>query len=190
MNNEHEQVLSGESDLVQRLQLCDHKAFREFVGCYQRRLYTLAYNLTGNHYDAEDLVQEVFIKAYSAIRTFQGQSKLYTWLHRMTVNAFLDHKRTKSHRLRVATETLQDYHGVSTAERPDEHTGNRLTDEQLQRALVKLSPQQKAVFVLRYYQEASLQEIAETLAVTEGTVKTLLFRATRQLRESLKFFSE
>lgn len=190
MTNEHEQVTSGEHEFVERLQKGDHRAFREFVVCYQRRLYTLAYNLTGNHYDAEDIVQDVFVKAYSAIYSFQGQSKLYTWLHRMTVNAFLDVKRSKVHRIRTASEELQEYHGISSAPRPDEHTGNRLTDEQVQLALKKLSPQQRAVFVLRYYQEASLQEIAETLAVTEGTVKTLLFRATRQLREYLKFFYE
>lgn len=182
-------MIANEQDLLRRLQSSNatesRKAFREFVESNERRVYALAYHLTGNAWDAEDLAQEVFVKAFLHIDKFQGQSRLFTWLHRMTVNAYLDNKRSSAYRTLRDAEELDDETESASERRPDESAGDTIEAERIAAAVEKLSPQQRAVFVLRHYHERQLDEIAETLKVTQGTVKTLLFRAVRRLRELL-----
>jgi RNA polymerase sigma-70 factor (ECF subfamily) len=167
-----------------------HDAFKELVQTYQRRLYALAYELTGNHEDADDVVQETFIKAYKTLHTFNGQAQLSTWLHRIAVNTFIDMTRTarfKAAQRNVSLHSLAEtraeplYHEHSAEEQLHAQT----ISDRIEAALHLLSAQQRAVFVLRYYHDESITDIAQQLHVSEGTVKTQLFRATRTLRTAL-----
>jgi RNA polymerase sigma-70 factor (ECF subfamily) len=186
-----------ERALVQRIQAGDSHAFRELVEQHKENVYYLALDLTGNHYDAEDVSQEVFIKAYKGIGKFRSGAKLNTWLYRITMNTFIDKKRKKS--LQVvklpATDDDDELNPIDLA--ADGVTGNperELTavtiDTHIQEALQSLSSQERAVFVMRHYENMTLKEISETLKIAEGTVKSLLFRSIRKLRQQLSFYRD
>jgi RNA polymerase sigma-70 factor (ECF subfamily) len=180
-----------ERDRLQRLHSKDkqvmHEAFRTVVEQYQRRVYAVAYDLTGNHDDAEDLAQETFVKAYTNIHNFQGTARLSTWLHRIAVNTFIDRTRSGNARYmrpgassKAAERALDEQ--PSSAPTPVQFAHAQSLDAQIRQALAALSPQQRAIFVLRHYHDEKIDEIARELGVSDGTVKTQLFRATQQLR--------
>jgi RNA polymerase sigma-70 factor, ECF subfamily len=179
--------------LLQRLKAREDSAFREFVRLYQRRVFALATQLLGNSDDADDLTQEVFIKAHSAIANFQGASSLYTWLHRITVNLYIDFTRSGRYRTMTTWNDERDNEATSAFVQtphiqPDVSVDAQLQSEHIKLALRYLSPQQRAIFVLRHFQDLSLDEVADEVGVSVGAVKTQLFRAVRQLRERLSFY--
>ncbi len=195
------------SSLLERLQHHDgtiaRQAFGELVKVHQRRLYALGYDLMGNAADAEDVVQETFVKAWVARSTFRGEAQISTWLYRLAVHVALDMKRRAAYRLlnnsaAFDEETLygkvylggQQYSQHTHYASPEALTEAAIAEEHIQDALQTLSPQQRAVFVLRHYHDEPLAEIARTLGVSEGTVKTLLFRAVRALRERLAVYEK
>lgn len=189
--------MADERTLVRRVQSGDAAAFRELVEGHKQQVYYLALDLSGNHHDAEDLSQEVFIKAYRGIGKFRSGAKISSWLHRITVNAYIDSKRKKSHKM-VTLVDKEDEHTVDPLESAaDEVTGNPEREaasagisEHVDAALGRLSVQERTVFVMRHYHDMPLKDISETMNVAEGTVKSLLFRAIRKLREHLSFYKE
>jgi RNA polymerase sigma-70 factor (ECF subfamily) len=183
-----------EHEILQRLHSTDertvHEAFGRVVEQYQRRVYAVAYDLTGNHDDAQDLAQETFVKAFAGIRTFQGTAQLSTWLHRITVNTFIDATRSGNARYMRSSASSEEAARALEAEHsstltPVQFAHAQSLDSQIRRALTGLSPQQRAVFVLRHYHDEKIEDIAHELGVSDGTVKTQLFRAIQQLRTSL-----
>jgi RNA polymerase sigma-70 factor (ECF subfamily) len=189
--------MADERVLVQQIQNGDAAAFRELVEGYKQQVYYLAYDLSGNHHDAEDLSQEVFLKAYRGIGTFRSGAKISSWLHRITVNAYIDSKRKKSHKM-VTLAGKDDESGFDPVEsaadevtaNPEQAAASARIGEHVDAALDRLSEQERTVFVLRHYHDMPLKEISKTLNVAEGTVKSLLFRAIRKLRERLSFYKE
>jgi RNA polymerase sigma-70 factor (ECF subfamily) len=189
--------MSEERELVQRVKAGDQVAFRELVERFKQQTYYLALDLAGNHHDAEDISQEVFMKAYRGIGKFRSGSKLSTWLYRITVNAYIDSKRRKSHKM-VSLFEKRDETEVDPLEVvTDEVTGNpELSmnaadlNEHISNALEHLSERERSVFVLRHYHDLPLKEISKALEITEGTVKSLLFRSIQKLRVRLSFFRE
>lgn len=186
-----------ERALVQRIQAGDSKAFRELVETHKENVYYLALDLTGNHYDAEDVSQEVFIKAYNGIGKFKGGAKLNTWLYRITMNTFIDKKRKKS--LQVvklpATDDDDELNPIDLAAdgvtgNPERELAASSIDAHIQEALQSLSDQERAVFIMRHYEDMALKEISQTLEIAEGTVKSLLFRSIRKLRQRLSFYRD
>lgn len=185
-----------ERALVQRIQAGDQNAFRQLVERNKENVYYLALDLTGNHYDAEDVSQEVFIKAYRGIGTFRSGARVNTWLYRITMNTFIDRKRKKS--LNVVKLTGSDDDGLDPLDlAPDEVTGNPerelaavKIDGHIQDALQSLSDQERTVFVMRHYEDMALKEISSALDIAEGTVKSLLFRSIRKLRRRLSFYRD
>jgi len=188
--------VTDERLLIDRAQQGEMEAFRELVERSKINVYRLAYDLTGNRHDAEDLSQDVFVKAYRSLRLFRGDAKWSTWLYRITVNAAMDRKKTKA-------QKYLTYHDPSAGEKDDqelmphdpEPSPDRLTDAGLirgniERALEALSAKERSVFVLRHYHDLSLRQIAETMGISEGTVKSFLFRAIRRLRKSLDFYKQ
>ncbi len=164
--------------------------FREIVEQYKRPLYALAYDLTGSHHDAEDLSQEVFIKAYRAAEGFRGEAQLYSWLYRITVNTYLNKRRKKALRFRQLWDDFSQAPTDGTAPRPDQEAEADAVRRHVERALGRLSPRERSAFVLRHYQDLSLKEVAAVMDVAEGTVKSLLFRAAQKLRTALAFYRE
>lgn len=184
----------SEASLVERMKSSDtnerNAAFREFVRLYSPRVYGLAYQLCGNKDNADDITQEVFVRAVEALHRFQGTASLSTWLHRITLNLHIDTMRSAHARYSAAWDDVRDNnakeaYGMNPQPLPDASTDGALQQERFEQALSTLPTQQRAVVILRFVQEFSLEEIAHELGVTVGTVKTLVFRAVRTLRDAL-----
>jgi RNA polymerase sigma-70 factor (ECF subfamily) len=181
-----------EKQLVERLIKGDPGAFREFVEAYKKRIYGLAFELTRNHADAEDVSQSVFIKVFRSIGTFQRDARLNSWLYRITVNAALDHLRKRSFFPEEKARTLPDRfadESVSRSSAPPEDPGPKaeavLMRRKIDEALDRISDREKTVFLLRHYHDLSLREIADALGLTIGSVKSYLFRSIKKLQKEL-----
>jgi len=184
--------MNQERSLLIRIRDGDPRAFRELVEEHKHNVYYLAMDLVGNHFDAEDISQEVFIKVHKSIDKFQGESKLSTWLYRITMNTYLDRRRKKSLNV-ISLSTQRDDDGPDPLDivadgvtgNPERETSSAKIDEHINEALQTLSEKERAVFVMRHYHDLPIKDIARTLEIADGTVKSLLFRSIRKLREKL-----
>jgi RNA polymerase sigma-70 factor (ECF subfamily) len=184
-----------ETALVERAKSGDTGAFTELVTRYERKIYRLAKHITQNDEDAEDVLQEAFMKAYSHLDGFQLQSKFYTWLVRIAVNEALmklrKRKSSKEVSLDEPTDTGEEQvvREIAVWEDDPEKTYSR--DELrgiLDSAVESLKPAFRTVFVLRDVEELSTEETAEALNISIPAVKSRLLRARLQLREKLSRF--
>lgn len=187
--------VDNDKELVDRILAKDPTVFNDIVRTFTKRVYMLAKDLTQDHDAAEDLTQEVFIRVYRAMNTFRGDSKLSTWIYRVTMNAFINTTRSRQYEVsKTSAEYDDELHntGAITYEvtDPERLLSQKVIDEHIQEALKKLSPSQRTVFVLRHYHDLPLKEIAEQMGNTEGTVKVLLFRAIQNLQKTLEFYRE
>ncbi|WP_265520900.1 RNA polymerase sigma factor SigE [Oerskovia flava] len=157
----------------------------EIVREHSARVYRLAYRLTGNQHDAEDLTQEVFIRVFRSLSsytpgTFEG------WLHRITTNLFLDQVRRKQRiRMESMGEDAAQYPARGELQQPERGFEHAHLDHDVQRALDSLSPEYRAAVVLCDIEGLSYEEIAVTLGVKLGTVRSRIHRARAQLRAAL-----
>ena len=182
----HEQVL------VDRINGGDPSAFQEFVERYKKKIYFLAYDLMGDHDDAEDISQEVFIRVFRSLKNFRRNSKMSSWLYQITVNASIEALRKKSIKPQEALKELENVEAQASllgsglhVENPARSAEASLIQEHISRALQKVSPKERAIFVMRHYNDLDTKEIAEILKISQGTVKSFLFRAIRKLRKEL-----
>ncbi|MEJ2535544.1 MAG: RNA polymerase sigma factor [Calditrichia bacterium] len=189
--------MTEEQQFIEQLRSGDRIAFTQMVTTHQKQIYFLARDLTGNHHDAEDLAQEVFIKAYRSIQNFRGEAKLNTWLYKIAINTFLDKRKRKSHNMLVFKEDLSKESNNPTHPGQQAQPGNpektaegRLIQEHIEHALQNLSPRERAVFVMRHYHDQAIKEIARGLDIAEGTVKSLLYRAIQKLQQKLAFYRQ
>lgn len=184
--------MTDERILISRAQRGETDAFNELVRRSRLNVYRLALGLTGNRHDAEDLSQDVFVKAYQSIGKFRGESKWDTWLYRITVNVCNDHRKLNR---RTMVEYSEDERGT-TAERedrpaftaPERAAEAGMIQAHIAKAMDALSPSERSVFVLRHYHDLPLKQIAQALDVAEGTVKSHLFRALQRLQRELAFY--
>lgn len=181
-----------ELDLITKARAGDDTAFSALVDQYQRRIFRLAKNIVQNDEDAEDVLQEAFMKAYGNLDSFQGNSRFYTWLVRIAVNeALMKLRKRKTDRTVSLDEQLDT--GEDTVVREvavwgeDPETKYSQTElrEILQQAVDGLQPIFRTVFVLRDMEELSTEETAEALGISVPAVKSRLLRARLQLREKL-----
>lgn len=179
-------VMTNEEQLlVANVQRGDLSAFQELVEKYKQKVYYMALDMTGNHHDAEDLSQEVFIKVYSSIKDFRGDSKLSSWMYRIAMNTCIDKTRRK--RLKLVELDEKVHEKPSSGSNPQKDMEALSTQAKIDEALQKLPPRQRSIFVMRHYNDLMLREIAETLGISEGTVKAQLFRAVQRLQKELRF---
>jgi RNA polymerase sigma-70 factor (ECF subfamily) len=177
--------------LVERASGGDMSAFREIVERYKRQIYSVSLDFTGNHHDAEDVLQEVLMKVYRSLHKFRGDARLSTWLYRVTMNTCLDRRRkaspptTSSEEVPLFTERFAATDPQSDPERSAESTR---IQEHIDDALAALTPLERSVFVLRNYSGLPLKEVARVLGKSEGTVKNMLWRALRKLQKELAFY--
>jgi RNA polymerase sigma-70 factor (ECF subfamily) len=178
--------------LAERLARGDRAAFREFVDNHKRPIYSLAYRMTGNHADAEDVSQEVFVRIIRSIATFDHGAKFSSWIYRITVNASIDYLR----RRRLAPSAFKEVRiddpaqeaartEVVSGRNPAREAESRLLGAKIECALRSVSERERAAFILRHYHELDLKDIAETMDVSMGAVKSYLFRAVRKLKKEL-----
>jgi RNA polymerase sigma-70 factor (ECF subfamily) len=187
-------LMTEERLLIERAQKGDKHAFRELVETAKENVFRLAYDLTGNRHDAEDLSQEVFIKAFRALPRFRGDARWSSWLYRITVNTCYDHNSSLSrkkidYRDDLENEEIMEIKNFTPGTKaPDGLADSSLIQAQIETALHELTTPERSVFILRQYHDLQLKQIAGILEVTEGTVKTLLFRSIRKLQQKLSFY--
>jgi RNA polymerase sigma-70 factor, ECF subfamily len=174
---------------VLRAKAGDREAFREIVEAHSRHVFGLAFRMTGNEEDAEDVVQETFLKAYRAIGRFEGDSEVSTWLHRIAANCAVDLLRRRPKPARssfgegpAATEpgSLPDIHAG-----PEAAALGSEIDRRVRVSLGRLSAMERAAFTLRHFEGRSIAEIARVLGVRAGAARNCVFRAVAKLREEL-----
>jgi len=169
--------------------------FSELVTRYKKKIYYLAYDITGNHHDAEDISQEVFMKVYRSLKTFRRDANMSSWVYKIAVNTSIDSLRKKNS---WPTKPIREFDQESIQESlpasrnqafdPLQSAESSQIQKRISQALEKLSPKERTVFVIRHYNDLKLNEIAEILNITIGTVKSLLFRAVKKLRKELSTY--
>jgi RNA polymerase sigma-70 factor, ECF subfamily len=173
------------ADLVAAAKAGDQAAFEDLVKATYAGTYTLAFRLTGNEEDASDVVQEAYLRAYRSLKRFRGDARFTTWLYRITANCATTHLKKRQ---RDRHEVLDDADELFDA-RPESDPEGRLggADDRriLQAALQSLSPEMRAVVVLRDVYDLPHEAIAAELGISEGAAKVRLHRARKKLRERL-----
>jgi len=165
----------------------DSEAFRALVERHSRRVFGLAYRMTGNEQDAEDVVQESFLRAYRQLGRFESRANFGTWLYRIVANCAVDLMRAKQARHDQSRgESLDEAVAVPTAH----HSPERLAQsaelrEHVAEAMNSLSPLERAAFALRHYEGRSIDEISRTLGLGTSAAKHSVFRAVKKLRAAL-----
>lgn len=189
--------MRDEQTLITRCQNGDIQAFRDLVERYEDRIYTLACSIIGNPEAAKDAAQEAFVRAYKALKSFEGKSSFYTWLYRIATNVCLNAAQKEKRRLdSVSLDGMQESHDISPdrffgTEDPNNDIEQLDLRKQIDKVLDHLSPDHRAVVVLKDIEDLSQEEIADTLGVSVGTVKSRLSRARAHLKDLLlPFYTE
>jgi len=170
-----------DQDLVERSKQGDKTSFGKLVSKHYDMVYAVIFGILRNREEALDVTQDVFFKVFRDIQKFIGQSKFKTWLYRVAANGAIDH-----YRKRRPLEPIEDEADFETKEvSPRESASRREIRELVEEALDLLNPEQRAVFVLREWNELSYEEIAESLQIEIGTVMSRLFYARKKLAQIL-----
>lgn len=180
-----------EDVLIEKAKAGDFETFGQLASRYERRVYRLARNITQSDEDAEDILQDTFIKAYEHLPSFQGQSKFYTWLVRIAVNeSLMKLRKRKSDRSvsldeNISTDEEPIAREIAVWDNPEQQYSRTEMREILDEAIAGLKPIFRTVFVLRDVEELSTEETAEALGLSIAAVKSRLLRARLQLRDKL-----
>ncbi len=190
------EVAQAEAQLIARLRARDEIAFTEFVRAHQTRVFQLVFRMLGNRAEAEEMTQEVFLTVFKSIDSFRGDSKLSTWLYRITANhcknriKYLGRRARGSKELDEAAEkgAVESASMETSAriERPDEAVLGRETENVVQNALAKLDEEHRTLIVLRDLEGMTYEEIQAVTGLAEGTVKSRLHRARLALKEHVE----
>ncbi len=172
------------------------EAYDQLIKRYQGRIYALTYNMTSNSHDADDLTQEIFVKAYRSLGRFRGKSSFYTWLYRIAVNHSINFLKKRGRRTMLSLDDIDqaverdpDYVDLSSRGGPFRSASISELHERLNRALQTLSEKHRAVVVLHDIQGIPHDQIARMMRCSSGTVRSRLFYARRQLQVELKEFA-
>lgn len=180
--------MTDEQALMQRARRGDTAAFERLVTAYERKVYALALRSTGSEADAADLTQEVFLRAWRSLGKFRGDSAVSTWLYRITMNLCIDFSRKKSFQAVPLTDeegTELPLPDTRAANSPEAALDSRELSRELRAALDELTEEHRKIVLLRDVSGLSYQEIGKLLRLEEGTVKSRLARARRNLRTIL-----
>lgn len=164
---------------VEQARAGDHEAFAEIVRATQAQVYNLAYQIVRNPQEAEDLAQLAYIRAWRALPAFRGESRLTTWLYRITTNICLNRRRQMSHIVEMNDQALGDVPDLGA--QPETAVIEQLTGAELWRKVAELPERYRAVLTLFYQAQLGYEDIAASLALPLGTVKAQLNRARRAL---------
>src|SRR5574340_620133 len=184
-----------DTTLIREAQQGNSEAFGELAKHYDQAILRLTFQVTRSEHDAQDVYQDVFLRAFQNVSRFKFQCSFYTWIYRIAINLCTDHLRKRRYRSEVST------HGVSpageeydffdrvrderTGSNPDRSLAQRELAHSIGAALNRLSPRERVVFEMKHYQGLRLRTVAEILDTTEGTAKNILYRATQKLRLAL-----
>ncbi len=175
-----------EADLIRAAQAGKAEAFTELVRRYRLAIYRIAYGLTRSHQDADDVAQETLIRAYQALSRFRAGEPFLPWLARIAINQSYSLFRHRKRRPEAAIEPmLEAGRQWGTEDDPADHAAQAQEQQLIARAFDRLSPDHRAVLVLRVEQEMSYEDIAQALHVPPGTVMSRLARARADLKKQL-----
>jgi len=185
---------SSDSAVAGQARQGDQNAFRVLVERHSRSVFRLAFRMTGREEDAEDVVQETFLRAYKQIHRFDGRAAFSTWLYRICANCALDSIRARKSR-KEQQPAVVDENGTATHwlehlaapnPSPERLTQSGQIAQLIEPALQKLTETERIAFVLRHYEGCDIQEIARTLGVETNAAKHSVFRAVQKLRRALQ----
>ncbi|HYC61007.1 MAG TPA: sigma-70 family RNA polymerase sigma factor [Thermoanaerobaculia bacterium] len=178
-----------DNDLVERVRAGDDDAFRLLVERHSRSIYRSAYRITGNAADADDVVQETFLRSYRAMGSFDARASFTTWLHRIAINCSLDlidSRKRREHRF----NDVQDLSVLaSTDASPDRLALGSEMQTAIAAAMAQLTGNERTAFVLRHFEGMPLEEIGQILGTRLNATKNTVFRAVRKLRQQLQPFT-
>lgn len=180
-----------EKEFILRLKKGQQEAYRLLIRQYQSKLLHIAYGIILDREESLDIVQDVFLKVYSRIHSFEGKSTLYTWLRRITVNESLNWRRKWKRRFRWHHQPLEDKDGGSSVELGTEAVGpetlykKKELEKIIHQGLNKLPEDARAVLILKEVEGLSYDEIARHLGIKKGTVSSRIFYAREKLKEYL-----
>jgi RNA polymerase sigma factor (sigma-70 family) len=184
--------LLDDEALVSRTQHGDTSAFDVLVGRYKERLYATVYHMTGNHDDANDLVQDTFVKAFNSLHGFRGRSSFYTWIYRIAVNRTINFLKRRKNRNQYSLDDVDsgihtdpDFVELMSHVTPRREVGLKELQQRLNEALQKLSQSHRAVVTMHDIQGMTHADIAKVMKCSEGTVRSRLFYARQQLQSLL-----
>jgi RNA polymerase sigma-70 factor (ECF subfamily) len=176
-------VTAEDRDLVAACLGGRRDAFDVIVDRHRRQIYQLCFRFVGNHEDASDLAQDVFVRAYRGLRGFKGNASFSTWLYRIGVNVCLNRVSLKTPRIEAIDERRLP---ESATERPDVAVMRQERAQEVRAAIAKLPPKQRATLILRIYHELPHEEIAGVLGGSVGAVKANFFHALANLKKLLR----
>jgi RNA polymerase sigma-70 factor (ECF subfamily) len=177
-----------DSELAARAAAGDGSAFHALVERHRAMVYRLAYQFAGNHHDAEDIAQDVFIKVYRSLDRFRYDAQLTSWLYRIVMNACIDHRRRQTPAGWAPFNEEAELRMERTPEDgpgPEDQAYGGQLGVVLEAEIARLPPGQRVVFTMRHHEGLKLAEIADALGLAEGTVKRQLHAAVHRLRAAL-----
>jgi RNA polymerase sigma-70 factor (ECF subfamily) len=187
-------LVESDASLVTRAQAGDSDAFRVLVERHSRSVFRLAFRLTGNEQDADEVVQESLIKAYRQLHRFESRASFSTWLYRITANCAVDllRSRPRGHEpldgLTVNGEPVAELAAVATTPAADRLVFSGQVQQGVRDALAGLSDRERTAFLLRHVQGLSIEEISQQLNLKTNATKHSIFRAVRKMRVALEPF--
>jgi RNA polymerase sigma-70 factor (ECF subfamily) len=168
-------------DLINEVRNGNRQAFTDLMRRYQQRVYWTARRIVGDHEEADDIAQETFVKAYLALGDFRGDSSFFTWLYRIAVNLSLNVVRKKQV-LGYLRQSEIINRILPAADDPHKDLEFAETQTRLEKAIARLPEKQRAVFIMRYYDEMSYEEISRVLKTSVGGLKANYFHALRKVQ--------
>ncbi len=184
-----------DKELVERAKAGDTGAFDELVKKHSPRLYGLVYHMTSNHEDTNDLLQDIFAKAYRSLKRFRGKSSFYTWIYSISVNMSLNFLKKRNRRRAMSLDDVDngiqhdpDFIEMTATSNPVKEANIHELQQRLNDAMMQLSEDHRAVVTMFDIQGMPHAEISEILGVSAGTVRSRLFYAHRQLQNYLEEF--
>lgn len=177
---------SSEEKLLRELQDPENHnaAFRELLSLYKERLYWQIRNIVKNHEDADDVLQNTFLKIFRNIEKFNGDSKLFSWMYRIATNEAITFLNNRAKKQKISSEELQQK--IIENLETDVYFEGREIQLKLQKAIATLPEKQQQVFNMKYFQELKYREISDILGTSEGALKTSYHIASKKIEEYLK----
>ncbi|MFL2876390.1 MAG: sigma-70 family RNA polymerase sigma factor [Pontiellaceae bacterium] len=192
MTDENLEPKQDDSQWVELAKIGDTAAFNKLVNLYHSRIYTLTYQMTSNREDAEDLTQEIFVKAFEALPRFKGKASFYTWLYRIGINKTINYRKKRNRNRPLSLDAMEQevkqdesYHDLISKDSPLRNLSLSELQLKLNEAMQRLSEKHRTVVVMHDMQGMPHDEIAKVVGVSVGTIRSRLFYARRQLQADL-----
>ncbi len=181
----NKKITPTDLELIEAFQQGNERAFNDLVRRYQKQIFHIVLKMVRHYEEAQDVAQEVFVRAYNALPKFKRQSSFFSWLYRIALNLSINYaQRNKKHLL----SSLDDYHYLSTDDSTTQFSESKELAKAIHKAVLKLPRRQQSVFAMRQYEHLPYKQIAEILEISIGAAKSNYFQAIQKLQKELREF--